>query len=156
MKSVLLVPLVVLSGTAVAQNIVTHEKVLSDQTENVPIDLKTARCSSRGYSVAELKVSAPALADMGLFNHVNQGETQPCISAGRCFRGNMPESLGLPGSQPEMVDLRVQRVEVHRIDLAQHTCTRSLEERVTATIRGKLFQHLRSADLEPVPAEQCD
>lgn len=146
----------VLAQTSLAQNTTTTEKVINDVTDTVTVDLHTARCSIKGYGVPELKVSVPGLANIAYFNHVNRGETQPCITAGACAQGNEPSDLGQPGPSPEQVPIRVTLVEVRRIDTIAHTCERELEERVSATIRGKSFTHLRSAPLGQTTELGCD
>ena len=158
-RNLFLISLLTAGFTAAhAQTHATRERVLQDYTQTIDVTLtpENVRCSAVGYSVPELKLSVPELKYITVFDHSNIGESQPCITAGRCAPDNQPSDLlgaGLPIY--ERVPVRVVLVENMRLDFAKGTCSRTLEERVSATIRGKAFTHLRAADMGVGPISRC-
>ena len=156
--SFLLVLAAGISQASLAQTHLSKERILKDETNNVTVTLTkdTVRCSNIGYSNLELKVSVPDLDYLAIFNHANVGEALPCMSAGKCVPGNNPIDIIIPGKDTEQTDIRVQLVEILDIDLPTQKCNRTLEERVSAQIRGKAFRHVHSADIGSYPINICN
>lgn len=147
-----------ITGVAHAQTVVTKERVISDVTTPITLTLNpsTVRCSDIGYGNMQLKVSVPELSYLAVFNHTNFGENLPCITAGRCTDGNQPSDIISNTNPTEEVQIRVKRVETLTLDQKFNTCLRSLDEHVSTQIRGKPFNHHRSAELTEVPLSICD
>ena len=146
-----------LSANSYADNWSSKERILKDETTNITVELndKMVRCSILGYGREELKVSVPDLQYLAIFNHANFGEALPCMSAGACTDGNLPIDMIDTSKPTENTDVRVQLVEILTLDAQTSTCTRILEERVSAQIRGRAFNHLHRADLGRYPYSIC-
>lgn len=156
-KTFLITALTILVQTVHADDVEEKVRVIEDATTNLSIDLNstTVRCSDRGYGNVQLKVTVPDLVYVTKFNHVNFGESLPCISAGRCTDGNLPSNILLKAPVTVNVPVRVQLVETMYLNREAGNCTRVLEERVSTVIQGKTFNHLRTAPLGIVPLELC-
>lgn len=124
-------------------------------TSLVLLNSETARCSDIGYGNLQLKVSVPDLAWMSIYNHANPGETQPCISAGRCRSGFAPGNLIDPNRPYENVPLNIRVVEKLTINHDQKSCFRQVDEHVASEIRGIKFTHLRSGGESSMPYSIC-
>ena len=135
------------------------ERLIAETTNvtRVRLDAGTVRCSDLGYGNRQLKVSVPALKMFAVFDHSNLGETEPCITAGRCRPGNDVSDILIPGlGDEENITLHVALVEVMELDRANGVCHRELQERVRSTVRGKAFTHLRQVGLGQVPLSRCE
>ncbi len=127
--------------------------ITSPMTLQVSPDL--VRCSQIGYSHPELKLSVPNLGMLTHFHHAVVGEIYPCITAGPCGKGRMPEDL-LKADEPSVeAQIRVDLKEKYYINHTKKTCDRVLEEHVNTKIRGFDFAHERFAEIGDFPYELC-
>jgi len=133
------------------------ETVVHDTSKSIALQLtdETVLCSSADYGALFLKVLIPQLASMTLLDHQNLGAGAPCVAAGMCQPGRMPEDILDPSEPSETVDVRVKAIRVDEIDREKQTCTTSLTERVDVTIRGFDFAHERYASLGERPISDC-
>lgn len=147
-----------LGAGAWAQNTQIKEKILRD--EQVPstlqLDEQSVRCSALGYGTSQLKISVPDLKWVAIFDHINVGESEPCMSAGLCTPERNPESLIGGGVKSTSVTLHHVLKEVYTLDLAAKTCQRTLKENLDTLVEGIPFFHERSADLGSFPFEFCE
>lgn len=128
---------------------VFNETVIHDTTTSVEVDLTAATvlCSSADYGALFLKILIPELAGLTLLDHQNLGAGAPCVSAGACQPGRMPEDIIDAATPTEVVDINVKAVRIDEADADAQTCTTHLSERVHVTIRGFQFSHERMAPL---------
>jgi MYXO-CTERM domain-containing protein len=87
----------------------------------------------------------PKLASLTLLDHQNFGAGAPCVAAGACEPGNMPEDIINASNPSEPVAMEVTSLRLDETDAAAQTCETSLIERVSVNIRGKEFKHERRA-----------
>ena len=145
-----------LAGTASADTLLA-ETIVHDTSTSLDIELNqnTVLCSSADYSGLFLKVLIPKLASLTLLDHQNFGAGAPCVAAGACEPGRMPEDI-IDASRPtERVSIHVRAVRLDETDTVQQTCSTSLVERVNVTIRGFEFKHTRSVWLGDRPFSDC-
>ena len=135
---------------------VEMNRVLRDQTTTIAVELseQSVRCNSEGYRQLELKVSVPDLDWLAEFDHRVFGEGVPCMTAGRCTEENRPETV-LAGEKIATTRLRSILSETILLDSAAETCENTLSEKVTATIKGKKFDHIRSGQPRKVAYAVC-
>jgi len=135
----------------------TTETVVHDTTTpvQVALDPQTVLCSAADYSATFLKVLIPDLARLTLLDHQNLGAGAPCVAAGVCEPGRMPEDVIDPARPTETVDVHVQAVRRDVADVDAQTCTTTLIERVDVDIRGITFRHERQAPLGSRPYADC-
>jgi hypothetical protein len=155
----------VASAQATPTPVVTHDRVLRDQTTTIALQLDAERvfCTAVGYSDIQLKISVPDLDWLGALDHRVEGETLPCMTGGLCAASDA--ALGEEGLTPadfigdgpavEIVPVRVVLIEHLVLDAGGGQCTRSLEEDVSATIQGHPFTHQAWGGGESVPVEVC-
>ncbi len=151
-----LVFLIALPTLAIAEPY-TVERTLKDSTTMVALDLNasTVFCTDRGYSNIQLKVSVPDLDVLAHFDHRVVGEDLPCITGGLCGGDLTPDAV-IDAKEPIVfAPIRVILKETLTIDHDAKSCTRSLTERISSLIRGRLFNHERSSDAEPLAFEKC-
>ncbi|HEY5925862.1 MAG TPA: hypothetical protein VIV11_29445 [Kofleriaceae bacterium] len=153
------VSLGLLAGTAstAAADVLHAETIVHNTTTSLDIELNqnTVLCSSADYSGLFLKVLIPKLASLTLLDHQNFGAGAPCVAAGPCEPGRMPEDI-LDASQPtEHVAIHVRAVRLDETDTVAQTCSTSLIENINVTIRGFEFKHTRSAWLGDRPFSDC-
>lgn len=122
---------------------------------NIRITPDLVKCSAIGYPGQELKLSVPDLDMLTHFHHANYGEIYPCITAGPCKKGRMPEDLIRTDEPSIEAKFNVEFKEKYFINHTEKTCSRSLEEVVTTKIRGFDFTHYRDADIGDFPYELC-
>ena len=151
---------------AMAQSLETATLKISDITTQLllKLDPSTVRCLVGDYGASSLKISVPQLTELAVFNHTTTGEVLPCINAGRCEK-KVGDKVVTPGLNPEMIldaarpteqaDVRVQLEEDYYLDHALKTCAREVSEKVTTTVRGLPFRHIKSAPLAEIPYDVC-
>ncbi len=148
-------------SSAMAANpphIQVKEKIIKDvvTTVQIPLNQNTVRCSSVGYGQQELKVSVADLSWLTIFSHANNGEALPCVTAGPCAPGRMPENLLNGSEQLISTKVRVTLKETYTIDHAKKTCTRKLQEYVQTPIKQFMFRHFRSGEIGAFPYQLCN
>lgn len=165
--SLLISCLLLVAQTATASTL-RVEKVLVEQNFqiSVPLTTETVRCSAIGYGSSELKVSVPDLKWISPFNHANDGELEPCMTAGRCARTLVGFGSSDPTQTPDFViqtagpqaktTLHRKLIEVYVLNTAERKCRRTLLERVEMSIAGKSFTHSRSADMGEFAFDLCE
>lgn len=165
MKTLLAIALATFAQAALASDIQTHEMTLKDEVVqlNLALNAETVRCLVGDYGASSLKISVPSLKYYTVFSHTTEGETLPCINAGFC--GDTPLGRGNPERVPETIidvknpfqltDLRIVLTETLTLDHAGKTCTRTLNEHVSATVRGMDFQHHAGAGIGTMKYETC-
>lgn len=128
---------------------VYNETLVHDTTTTVNIDLNedTVLCSSADYGALFLKVALPELAGLTLMDHQNIGAGAPCVAAGVCEPGHMPENIIDAAHPTENVSINVKAFRQDEVDTTAETCNTTLIERVHVTIRGFEFTHERRAEL---------
>jgi MYXO-CTERM domain-containing protein len=131
-------------ATPVVADTIVHQ---SSTTTDIKLDDTTVLCSAADYGALHLKVLIPQLAGLTLLNHQNTGAGAPCVAAGRCLAGNMPENIIDAKRPTETVTIDVKEIRRDLTDAGALTCTTSLIERVHVTIRGFEFTHERRSDL---------
>jgi uncharacterized protein (TIGR03382 family) len=133
------------------------ETIVHKTTTNMSIELNanTVLCSAADYGSPHLKVLIPKLASLTLLDHQNFGAGAPCVAAGECAPGNMPEDIINAQSPSEPVAMQITAVRFDETDAAAQTCETSLVERVNLTIRGKEFKHERRAYLGSRELSDC-
>lgn len=136
---------------------VSAETLVHDTTTNVEIELDdtTVLCSSADYGALFLKVLIPELAALTLLDHQNLGAGAPCVAAGMCEPGNMPDDILDPYDTKETVAIHVKALRYDVTDASAQTCQTSLVERVQVIIRGVDFFHERFAPLGERPYADC-
>ncbi len=149
--------LVMAAPTTAAAELVQHETIVHDTTTRVEIELdaSTVLCSAADYGALFLKILIPELAALTLLDHQNSGAGAPCVAAGACAPGNMPEDILDPTCSTAAVDIRVRAVRLDELDTVQETCTVTLREDVHVDIRGVPFTHERFASLGSRPYADC-
>lgn len=127
----------------------SRSKLLVDTNHQIQVAIKEGdvRCSDLGYGNMQLKISVPALKYLSSFDHTNEGELQPCMTAGRCRPGNNPEDLlaGGPGVENTVLNQKIS--EEVSFDSVRGECQRMIKEVVEMTVRGKTFHHTRFLSL---------
>lgn len=148
--------LLVLSTPALAET-TFHETVVHDTTTTVDLklDSSTVLCSAADYGALFLKVLIPELAPLTLLDHQNTGAGAPCVAAGPCEPGNMPNDIIDADYPTAQAAINVKAIRVDQADPAAQTCTTSLREEVAVTIRGVPFTHVRHASLGERPFSDC-
>lgn len=133
------------------------ESVVHDTTSIVEVDLNssTVLCSAADYGAMFLKVGIPELARITLLDHQNVGAGAPCVAAGMCEPGNMPEDIIDPAKPTELVNINVKAVRFDVADPMAGNCNTHLIERVRLDIRGTEFTHERYAQLGTRPLADC-
>ena len=149
--------LLALSSSPALAEVTFHETVVHDTTTTVDVklDASTVLCSSADYGALFLKVLIPELAPITLLDHQNTGAGAPCVAAGPCQPGNMPEDIidtQYPSSQAA---INVKAIRIDQADSTAQTCTTTLREDVAVTIRGVPFTHTRYASLGERPFSDC-
>jgi uncharacterized protein (TIGR03382 family) len=134
-----------------------NETVIHDTTTNVEIDLdaSTVLCSAADYGALFLKILIPELANLTLLDHQNTGAGAPCVAAGSCAPGNMPEDIINSSCPTETVAINVLALRADSTDSDTQTCETYLIEKVKVTIRGVDFFHQREALLGSRPFADC-
>ncbi|HEY4178611.1 MAG TPA: hypothetical protein VGM90_17305 [Kofleriaceae bacterium] len=157
MRTSLLLASMLFGSATVLAAPVTTETVVHDTTTHVSLALneQTVLCSSADYSATFLKVLIPQLAGLTLLDHQNLGAGAPCVAAGQCEPGRMPEDIIDASSPSEGVDINVKAVREDVADADAQTCTTTLIERVHVTIRGFEFVHERTAPLGSRAFSDC-
>ncbi len=138
------------ASASVASAFPTYEETLVHDTTTaveVALNANTVLCSAADYGALYLKIGLPELAKLTLLDHQNIGAGAPCVAAGICTTGNMPEDLIDPAHPTETVQINVKAFRADEADAAADTCTTSLVERVAVTVRGIEFTHERMAPL---------
>lgn len=146
-----------LSSSPALAEVTFHETVVHDTTTTVDLklDASTVLCSSADYGALFLKVLIPELAPITLLDHQNTGAGAPCVAAGPCQPGNMPEDI-LDAQDPSaQAAINVKAVRIDQADSTAQTCTTTLREDVAVTIRGVPFTHTRYASLGERPFSDC-
>lgn len=145
MKTLLLATLLFSSSTF-AQTILSTKKV------NLPvnIDQSNMKLSRAGYSADVLKVFIPALADITILDHRNENSGAPCMST---YETDIAEDViqGRPGV--ENIDFDV--VLTKYTYLNGTVCKVSMDETITAKIRGFNFSHSQSVEMPDRHADDC-
>lgn len=134
-----------------------NETVVHDTTTNVELDLNasTVLCSSADYGALFLKVLIPDLSRLTLLDHQNTGAGAPCVAAGACQPGHMPEDIINPTHPKETVAVNVKAVRADEADADTQTCETYLVEKVHVTIRGVDFIHERQVALGSRAYSDC-
>jgi len=146
------------ASASVASAFPTYEEVLvHDTTTAVEVALNedTVLCSAADYGALYLKVGLPQLAKLTLLDHQNVGAGAPCVAAGICTTGNMPQDIINPNHPTETVQINVKAFRADEVDTAADTCSTYLVERVAVTIRGVEFTHERTAPLGSRKVADC-
>lgn len=134
-----------------------HTRVLRDATTSTVLKLATdtVRCSAQGYGQFELKISVPDLDWLAYFDHRVEDEGQPCMTGGACTADFRPADI-IDAEEPFVTaPIRVVLTELLEVRPNDRTCTRSLEETVTTTVRGHAFAHFRASEPTPVDYATC-
>jgi hypothetical protein len=131
-------------------------RTLRDQTTTVALvlDSKTVFCTDKGYGNIQLKVTVPDLDWLAHFDHRVAGEGLPCMTAGRCTEALGPKDI-LNGDRIGITRIRSVLNERIFLDADAKTCLSNLEETVTGTIRGIVFNHVRGDAPVSVDYELC-
>jgi uncharacterized protein (TIGR03382 family) len=122
---------------------------------SIKLDQSTVLCSTADYGSPHLKVLIPKLGSLTLLDHQNTGAGAPCVAAGACVPGNMPEDILDEANPIEQVSMHVRAVRADETDAQFQSCETSLVEHVTVTIRGKEFKHERRAWLGSRQFSDC-
>ena len=145
MKMLLLATLL-FSGSTFARTILSSKKV------NIPVNInrENMKLSRAGYGSDVLKVFIPALADVTILDHRNVNSGAPCMST---FETDIPEDViqGQPGIENVSFDI----VLTKHTYLEGSVCKISMDETITAVIRGFNFSHSKSLDLPDRHADDC-
>ncbi len=128
----------------------------------VPLNTATVRCLVGDYGSQSLKISMAALKPHTVFRQTTRGETEPCINAGSCVFDRTPDGrrlspeLILDDAKPvENVEVTILLKEVLSIDHDAKVCGRSLQEDVSAMVRGLKFEHSDGEFLGTLDYETC-
>lgn len=155
--SFLAVALLASSASLAAAETTYTETLIHDTTTQVDVqlDASTVLCSAADYGALYLKVGMPELAKLTLLDHQNIGAGAPCVAAGVCEQGHMPEDIIDAAHPTENVAINVKAVRFDEADSVAKTCTTTLIERVHVNIRGFDFTHERQAPLGSRKFEDC-
>ena len=149
----------VLAGALHAQGAELREvkRVLKDTVTDVAIVLNkdTVFCTERGYGTVQLKISVPDLDWLAHFDHRVVGETLPCITGGQCSDRLNPGTIVGSDDPIEVAPVRVTLSEHLTINDQAKSCKSLLDERIQASIRGRVFTHYKVGDLKEVDYEKC-
>ena len=145
MKTLLLATLLFSSSTF-AQTVLSFKKV----NLSVNIDQSNMKLSRAGYGSDVLKVFIPALADVTILDHRNENSGAPCMST---YETDIAEDViqGRPGV--EKIDFTVVLTKHTYLDGT--VCKVSMDETITAKIRGFNFSHSRNVDMPDRHADDC-
>lgn len=138
------------------------ERVIKSESHKTTITLnkETVRCSALGYGSSELKISIPSLKWNAIFDHSNNDNRGPCVTAGTSFCGfgnsqpGIPEVLLDEQTPDEEVVVTVQLTE--KFSANDETCTRVLEEFVETEVRGISFNHFRIKSIGEISLDECN
>jgi hypothetical protein len=165
LKKVLLIAAATMSFTSVyAQDQLSFSRVsLVDQTTTkIHLNRETVRCSALGYGLEELKISVPILKRFAAFDHANEGEALPCMTAGLCDGGfGWPEGGWTVSGFLEQVEpieeATIQRElkEHFHVNFVHNTCVRNLTETLQTVIKGVTFNHVVTKSIGQLPFEVC-
>lgn len=145
MKMLLLATLLI-SSQAFAQTILSSKKV------NIPVNIDQAnmKLSRAGYGSDVLKVFIPALADVTILDHRNENSGAPCMST---YETDIAEDViqGRPGVENVNFDIVLTKYTY----LDGTVCKVSMDETITAVIRGFNFSHSRNVEMPDRVAADC-
>ncbi|MBI4061302.1 MAG: hypothetical protein HY403_07710 [Elusimicrobia bacterium] len=147
-------PMAALQAAVRISNAKAGPAIVSDRTTPVSVALNagTVKCSAADYSAPMLKVLIPALADLTVLNHRNDGEGAPCVAAGRCSEVR-PEDVLRGGEGADRINVRV--VLRKETSIQGLVCRVSLIETIETTIRGVAFRHERVQEVAERLASDC-
>src|SRR5688572_632154 len=122
--------LVASSATLASAELLSGETLIHDTTTQVEIELDatTVLCSAADYLGTFHKIGTPELSALTLHDHQNTGANAPCVAAGECAPGNMPEDIIDPADPTETVGVRVRAYRYDTVDTTKDTCETSLKE----------------------------
>lgn len=129
-------------------------KVVSERSVVLPVDVSLAkvRKTNAGYGQMYLvKILVPELASETLMNHRNEGEGAPCLAT---YDVSTVEELiqGKPGVERVPFQITLTKSVQLRED---GSCAVSLQEDISASVRGFNFFHTRIAPLPDRVAADC-
>ncbi|WP_127716216.1 hypothetical protein [Halobacteriovorax sp. HLS] len=157
----LLTILTLLLTTQINAEETSFTRIIKDETHSsqIILDLESVRCSGLGYGLEELKISVPSLKWSAIFDHSNNDNRGPCVTAGTRFCSfldpeGIPDVLLDPENPRENIQVRVFLEE--RFDKKENHCTRTLEEKVETNVRGIDFTHSRIKDIGTIDLEECN
>lgn len=136
--------LLCLSVQSYANNEERH-RLISDLTHYLPVALNasTVKCSAQGYSVRELKILIPELAQVTAMDHRNEGEGAPCVTSSACTATHQPEVLLQHGERTVIAPFNVKLTQTAYLDHTANTCVVYLIEDVDGLVEGIRFVHQR-------------
>lgn len=141
---------------------VTIERSRAEVPLTIDLNGTTVKCLLGDYGSESLKISLPDLRDYTVFRQTTRGETAPCINAGSCLFDTTPDGRKLdpsliidPARPTEDVKILVVLNEILIIDHAQRSCSRSLVENISSTVRGLDFRHSDGAYLGTLDYDLC-
>lgn len=154
MKTILMSLSLALALTSTARADIQGEKVLSQRTVTLKVDLneKTVKLSRAGYSMPLVKILVPDLADVTLLNHRNESEGAPCLST---QEAQQPSQVLKNRPQVERVPFVITLSKSFALDQQSGVCYVTLVEHVEGRVRGILFTHDRTQDVAERIAEDC-
>ncbi len=138
-------------GLALAQtsNVMFYRDVV------LPVNISTARVvkTNHGYGNTYLvKVLVPELAAETLMNHRNDGEGAPCMAT---YEASDINQVIQNNPAMEQVGFRIMLTKTLQPDPSQNSCHVTLNETITAKIRGFTFLHSRSSQLPDRVLADC-
>lgn len=151
MKHSLIAALAVWSLSTAAHAEWKESRLLINKTTtavDVQLNDTTVLCSHADYAGDFLKILVPQLAGLTVIDHRNFNAGAPCVAAGECVEGNMPaDILGASTRPSDVVPITITLTRVTVGDDAEPSCYVSLEESIEMPIRGKVFRHVRTAEI---------
>lgn len=129
------------------------QTVISKRSVNLKVDLRTTkiRLSNAGYGeIAVLKVLVPALADVTLADHRNEGEEAPCLAT---YDTRKVEDV--VQGKPEILSVPFKITLTKHVYADQDVCKVALMELVEGKIRGMNFIHEREIPLPDRNLADC-
>lgn len=131
-----------------------NTKIISTRTVDLPVDVSTSkvRYTNKGYGeIYMVKILVPELAEETVMNHRNEGEGAPCLAT-----TEIQTVAELIGNNPGVDTVPFVIELVKSTYLRQDgTCSVSLTENISTTVRGHKFVHVRSSALPDRVGEDC-
>jgi hypothetical protein len=158
LKQTLLIAATVLSAHSVfaASGDIT---TISTRTVTLPVDIneKTVLLSSADYGMPVVKVLVPGLAKVTIMNHQNTAAGAPCLATRET---NLPGDIVAGTPAVEKVKFKIVLTKQVFEQMADkegdpNVCGVTLIEHISATIRGKRFDHQRDTQMPQRPLSDC-
>ena len=129
-------------------------RVISERTVAIDVDISTAkvRLSRAGYSTEVVKVLIPALADVTLLDHRNEGESAPCLATNAT---DNPADVVQNNPSVESIQMKITLTKFPTINSTTQLCDIILSESIETKIRGFSFDHFRSLVIASRSIDDC-